>query len=107
MQESSAESRYETYASLIAPATAGCALGLLFGRGMGRRASNMAALGMLAASAAIAAPMIADLIHKAANRPGSNRGSRKRLEGIRNSGLPHDGVDEFFTLDEPNGTVVR
>lgn len=107
MQESSAENRYEAYASIIAPATAGCALGLLFGRGMGRRGSNVAALAMLATGAAIAAPLIADLIHKAANRPGSNRGSRKRLEGIRNSALPHEGIDEFFALDEPLSVQTR
>lgn len=107
MQETSAESRYETYASIIAPATAGCALGLLFGRGMGRKGSNIAALALLAAGAAIAAPVIADLIQKAAYRPGSRRGSRKRLEGIRDSALPHDEVDEFFAQDEPFDGAVR
>lgn len=100
MHESSAESRYETYATIIAPAAAGCALGLLFGRGMGRKGSNIAALALLAAGAAIAAPVIADVIQKTANRPSSNRGSRKRLEGIRNSAMPHDEIDEFFALDE-------
>ena len=107
MQESTAESRYETYASMIAPAAAGCALGLLFGRGMGRRGSNIAALALLSTGAAIAAPLIADLIQKTANRPGSTRGSRRRLEGIRNSALPHDEIDEFFALEEPGGIVVR
>ena len=107
MQESSAESRYQTYASIIAPATVGCALGLLFGRGMGRRASNIAALSLLAAGAAVAAPVIADLIQKAANRPGSTRGSRRRLEGIRNSALPHDEIDEFFASDDPLEVAVR
>ena len=106
MQESSAESRYETYASMIAPAAAGCALGLLFGRGMGRRGSNIAALALLATGAAIAAPLIADLIQKTANRPGSARGSRRRLEGIRNSALPHDEIDDFFALDEPADITV-
>ena len=46
-------------------------------------------------------------IQKAANRPGSNRGSRKRLEGIRNSALPHDEIDEFFALDEPLDVASR
>lgn len=107
MQESSVESRYETYASLIAPAATGCALGLLFGRGMERRSSNIAALTLLAAGAAIAAPLITDLVQKAANRPGSNRGSRKRLEGIRNSALPHEDAGEFFALDEPEVLAIR
>ena len=43
--------------------------------------------------------MVADLIHRVANRPGSERGSQKRLDGIRNSALPE--VDEFFSMDEP------
>ncbi len=106
-QSAVAESRYETYASIIAPAAAGCALGLLFGRGMGRRGSNIAALTLLATGAAIAAPMIADLIQKTANRPGSERGSRKRLNSIRDGSLPHDEVDEFFAIDTPGELMFR
>jgi uncharacterized membrane protein YebE (DUF533 family) len=104
-QESTVESRYETYATLIAPAAAGCALGLLFGRGMGRRGSNIAALSLLAAGAAVAGPMIADLIQKVANRPSSQRGSQRRLDGIRNSALPE--VDEFFAMEQPEGLLTR
>ena len=53
MKESLSAPSYETYASLIAPAAAGCALGILFGRGMRRGSSNVIALTLLAASAAI------------------------------------------------------
>jgi len=90
---------YNDYASAIAPAAVGCALGLLFGRGMERRSANIAALALLATGAIVAGPAIADLIQTAANRPGSERGSRKRLQGIRNAGLPDVDTEGFF-LDE-------
>jgi hypothetical protein len=74
---------------------------------MGRRASNIAALTLLATGAAVAAPLIADLIQRTANRPGSERGSRKRLNSIRDGALPHDEVDEFFAPDEPEDALLR
>lgn len=94
--ESSAARQYENYASLIAPAAAGCALGILFGRGMRRGSSNVIALTLLAASAAIAAPVITEVIQRAANRPGTERGSRRRLEGILNQGVLDPEASEFF-----------
>lgn len=103
MTESSAESRYETYASVIAPAAAGCALGILFGRGMSRSSSNIIALTMLAASAVVAAPVISDIVQRTANRPSSDRGSRRRLEGIRNN-APEADLSEFF-VDTPNAIL--
>jgi hypothetical protein len=101
MQSKHLCSGYETYASLIAPAAAGCALGILFGRGMRRGSSNVIALTLLAASAAIAAPVITDLVQRTANRPGSERGSRRRLEGIRSHGMPDPETSEFFSVDVP------
>lgn len=106
MQEHPPAPGYETYASLIAPAAAGCALGILFGRGMRRGSSNVIALTLLAASAAIAAPMITGLVQRTANRPGSERGSRRRLEGIRNHGMPDGDVGEFFA-DTPEPFVAK
>ena len=100
MTESTAENRYETYASVIAPAAAGCALGILFGRGMSRSSSNIIALTLLAASAVVAAPVITDLVQRTANRPSSDRGSRRRLEGIRNN-APESELTEFL-VDSPN-----
>jgi hypothetical protein len=87
---------YETYANVIAPAAAGCALGILFGRGMRRGSSNVIALTLLAASAVVAAPVITDFIQRTANRPSTERGSRRRLEGIRNAGVPDGEATEFF-----------
>lgn len=102
--ESTAENRYETYASMIAPAAAGCALGILFGRGMSRGAANVVALSLLAGSAVVAAPLITDLVQRTANRPSSERGSRKRLEGIRNSGLPDEQLKDIF-VDSPEALL--
>ncbi len=103
MTESTSQSRYETYVSMIAPAAAGCALGILFGRGMGRSSSNVIALTLLAASAVFAAPVIGDVVQRTANRPGSTRGSRRRLESIRNNS-PEDELKDFF-VDSANGVL--
>jgi uncharacterized membrane protein YebE (DUF533 family) len=102
MQENNSTPGYDAYASLIAPAAAGCALGILFGRGMRRGSSNVIALTLLAAGAVVAAPVITDLIQRTAYRPGSERGSRRRLEGIRSGGMPDPESSEFFTVDAPD-----
>ena len=86
------------YALTTASAAAGCALGILFGRGMGRAAANIAAVTLLAAGAVLAGPAAVDLVSRLANRPESERGSKKRLEGIRDSSVP-DGAD-IYTLEE-------
>jgi hypothetical protein len=87
---------YNGYAATIAPAAIGCALGILFGRGMERRTANGSALTLLAAGAIVAAPLVTDLIQRAANRPSSQRGSRKRLASIRDGALPDQDVEGFF-----------
>lgn len=103
MSEPHPAARYETYANLIAPATAGVALGMLFGRGMERKTCNIVALSLLATAVAVAAPVVTDLVQRAANRPSSARGSRRRLRGIRNGSLPSHEADEFFAFDETPG----
>lgn len=101
--ETTAESRYETYANVIAPAAAGCALGILFGRGMSRSTSNIVSLTLLAASAVVAAPIITDLVGRAANSPRTDRGSRRRLEGIRTNSTETE-LKDFF-VDSPDALV--
>jgi hypothetical protein len=105
MTERSAPSRYESYATVIAPAAAGVALGMLFGRDMERKTSNVVALTLLSAAAVVAAPVLTDLVQRAANRPGSARGSRRRLQGIRNGALPTPEAEEFYSLDEEIAAV--
>ena len=100
MTETSTPNRYEAYASVIAPAAAGIALGMLFGRDMERKTSNVIALTLLSAAAVVAAPVLTDLIQRAANRPSTARGSRLRLQGIRNGALPDPETEEFFVLDD-------
>jgi uncharacterized membrane protein YebE (DUF533 family) len=91
---------YNTYAASIAPAAIGAALGLLFGREMDKRSSNLAALALLATGAVVAAPAIVDLIQRAANRPSTARGSERRLRTIRDAGLPDADAEGFFIDDE-------
>lgn len=91
---------YTGYAATIAPAAIGCALGLLFGRGMERRSANIAALSLLTVGIAVAGPAVADIIQRAANRPSTRRGSRKRLAGIRDGALPDQDVEGFFAPED-------
>ena len=86
------------YALATASAAGGCALGVLFGRGMGRKSASISALALLAAGALIAGPALADVIRRAANRPGTERGSQRRLDGIRDGSLPEGR--EIFAIDE-------
>lgn len=90
--------QFSIYALTTASAAAGCALGLLFGRGMGRKPANIAALTLLAAGALIAGPAISGMISRAANRPGTERDSQRRLDGIRDGSLPEGA--EIFALEE-------
>ena len=105
MMESSAENQYESYAGLIAPTLAGGALGILFGRGMTRPTANTLALGLLLGSALVAAPVLAHLVRRTANRPGSDRGSRRRLEGIRDGALPGEELKDIFVDAAPQEAV--
>jgi hypothetical protein len=82
-----------------ASAAAGCALGILFGRGMSRTSANIAALSLLATGALLAAPSLTEIVTRVANRPASARGSRKRLEGIRNGSVPAEGA-EIYSVEE-------
>jgi hypothetical protein len=89
------DSELNTYAVATASAAAGCALGMLFGRGMSRKSSNIASVALLATGALLVAPTVSRL----ANRPSSARGSRKRLESIRNGAVP-EGADIYPLGDE-------
>ena len=86
------------YALTAASAAAGCALGILFGRGMDRKPANISALALLGAAAFFAGPAITEIISRTANRPSSERGSRRRLETIRNGATPEGA--EIFAIED-------
>ncbi|MFZ4764393.1 MAG: hypothetical protein ACOYMN_05520 [Roseimicrobium sp.] len=65
---------------------------------MSRNSSSIAALTLLATSALIAAPALTDIVSRMANRPASARGSRRRLEGIRDGAVPVEGA-EIYAID--------
>jgi hypothetical protein len=88
----------KSYALTTASAAAGCALGILFGRGMDRKPANITALALLGAAAFFAGPAITEIITRTANRPSSERGSRRRLEGIRNAATPEGA--EIFAIED-------
>ena len=88
-----------TFALTSATAAAGGALGILFGRNMERRPANATAFTLLTVGAVLAAPAFASMVTRVANRPASRRGSRKRLEGIRNGSVPAEGAD-IYSLDD-------
>ena len=67
---------------------------------MSRKSANTLALTLLATAAAVAAPVVTDLVQRAANRPGTERGSRRRLQSIRDGGVPPEMAEEFFMLED-------
>jgi len=54
---------------------------------------------LLAAGAVIAGPTLGGLINRAVKHPSTQRGSQKRLEGIRNGSVPEG--EEIYHLDQP------
>ena len=84
----------------VAPAAAGCAAGILLGRTMSARTGNVAAAGLLLAGVAVALPTVIDFVAKSLNRPGSRRGSERRLRGIRDGASPLNSVTS--TVSEPD-----
>lgn len=99
MMQRLTEEPTNTFALTTATAAAGGALGILFGRNMEKRPATATAASLLVLGAVLAAPAFAAMVTRVANRPTSERGSRKRLEGIRNGSVPHEGA-EIYSLDE-------
>lgn len=95
----SERSRSTACAITVAPAAAGCAAGILLGRTMSARAGNAAAAGLLLAGVAVALPSVIDFVARAINRPGSRRGSERRLRGIRDGAAPLTSVTA--TVSDP------
>jgi uncharacterized membrane protein YfcA len=83
--------------TMAAPALLGGAAGLLLGEIMHRNARRGVAFALLAAGVACLTPAVTDTIVRRLNGPDTERGSRRRLRGIRDAGLATGG---FGHVDE-------
>lgn len=69
----------------------GCGLGLLLGGKMSRSAQKTTAFTVLGIGALLALPSIVEAVTNIISGPGTERGTRRRLDSIRHdSGLPDD-----------------
>lgn len=82
--------------AMAAPALLGAAAGMLLGELMHTNARRGVALGLLGLGIAALAPKATYSIIDKVNGPRSARGSRRRLERIREAGVS----DEFGFVDE-------
>ena len=71
----------------IAPAAVGCAVGLLLADRIKGKSRSHLASALVLAGAAATVPLAIDYISKTLDRPTGARGSQKRLQSIRNSGV--------------------
>jgi hypothetical protein len=78
-------------ATIAAPGLIGAAAGLLLGEIMHRSARRGVALGLIGLGVAALAPAVIHGVMHKVNGPHTERGSRRRLRGIRNVGLAAGG----------------
>lgn len=90
---------------MAAPAMLGGAAGLLLGEIMHRNARRGVAIGLMAAGIASLAPAVAEGIVRRINGPGTERGSRRRLRGIRDAGLATGGYGYVDETLEDQGVI--
>jgi hypothetical protein len=82
-------------ALIVAPAVLGCAAGVLIGRGLSVRGSGLLAGALALAAVGVAVPAVTRVVTRMVYAPGSELGSRRRLEGIRRgAGIAPD--DNFY-----------
>jgi hypothetical protein len=77
--------------TIAAPGLIGAAAGLLLGELMHRSARRGVALGLIGLGVAALAPAVVHGVMRKVNGPHTERGSRRRLRGIRNVGLAAGG----------------
>jgi len=82
--------------TIAAPGLIGAAAGLLLGELMHRSARRGVALGLIGLGVAALMPAAVGGVMRKVNGPNTERGSRRRLRGIRNVGLVAGG----YTADE-------
>ncbi len=77
--------------TIAAPGLLGAAAGLLLGELMHRSARRGVALGLIGLGVAALMPAAVGGVMRKVNGPETERGSRRRLRGIRNAGLVAGG----------------
>lgn len=80
-------------ATLAAPGLLGVAVGLLLGEAMHSGARRGVALALLGLGVAALMPLTVDGVIRKVNSPDTERGSRRRLRGIRDAGLATAGYE--------------
>jgi hypothetical protein len=91
--------------TMASPALLGGAAGLLLGELMHRGARRGVAIGLLALGVASLLPAVADEVVRRINAPDTERGSRRRLRGIRNAGLTTGGFGMIDDVMEEQGVL--
>lgn len=85
---------YQKIASTAAPSLIGCALGILASKRIKKKIRTTTAFSLLSIGFISSAPSIISYISSTLNSPKSDRGSKKRLEGIRASGQLTEEIGE-------------
>ena len=84
----------------VAPAAVGCAVGLLLSEKMKSKTRQTVAGSLFALGALATLPLAIDYVTKTMNSPTGRRGSDRRLDGIRHSGIDPEidivGGEEYF-----------
>lgn len=86
----------------VAPAAVGCAVGLLLADRMKRKSRQSVAAGLFALGALATVPLAVDYVTKTINGPNRSRGSRRRLQAIRQSGAESEivGGEDYFLEED-------
>jgi hypothetical protein len=71
----------------ITPAAVGCALGILVGQRLGKRASRAAAASIFTVGVVAALPCAMELLGRRLNGPGTTRGQARQQELIRDGSM--------------------
>ena len=94
------EGRFLGVALSIAPIAVGCAAGLLLANRVKRKQRRSLASACLSVGAVAVLPLAIDFVAKTLDNPAYQRGSDRKLKGIRYSGLNPDadviGGEEYF-----------
>ena len=89
--------------TIAAPGLLGAAAGLLLGELMHKSARHGVALGLIGLGVAALLPVTIGGVRRRVNAPGTKRGSRRRLRGIRDAGLATAGFeidDDPFAFED-------